>query len=185
MKSQTRFRNPGFTLIELLVTIGIIALIIGLAMPEVNRFIDRSRSTACLANLRVIGVSVRNFINDNDGTFPIIETNPESPIYPDDVEAKGMLETLEPYGMPPAALRCPSDVRARNYFASRGTSYEWSPVVDDEPAINPVFYTRRGARRVSPARVRLVMDIDAVHNSRQNRLYGDGGVSGWGLRFSK
>ncbi len=169
----------GFTLVELIITLAIIGLLVALAIPQVNGFLDRSRSTACLANLRAIGVAVRNYINDNDSTFPVIETNPASPIYPEEVGAKGMLETLEPYGLVAAALRCPADVRARNYFAQRGTSYEWRPVVDDEPALNPVIYTRRGERQVNPSRVRLVIDIDAVHNGRQNQLYGDGRVRGF------
>lgn len=171
--------SRGFTLVELIITMAIVGLLVGLAMPEFSRFLDRSRSTACVANLRTIGVAVRNYINDNDATFPVIETNPASPIYPEDLGAKGMFETLQPYGLVESALRCPADVRARNYFASRGTSYEWRPVVDDEPALNPVIYTRRGERQVSPSRVRLVIDIDAVHNGRQNQLYGDGRVRGF------
>lgn len=168
--------GDGFTLLEILVVLTILALLLGLAVPELNRYIDRANSTACAANLRSIGLAVRNYINENDGTFPIIETNPDNPIYPDDVEARPMLETLEPYGITARTLRCPADVRGRNYFAQRGTSYEWRPVVDDENFQAPKIYTRRGERSVNPARVRLVIDIDAVHNGRQNQLYGDGRV---------
>lgn len=169
----------AFTLVELLVVLAIVGLLVGLGVPEFNRFFDRSRSTACLSNLRAIGASVRNYINDNDSTFPIIETNPADPIYPEEVEARGMLETLEPYGLTTTMLRCPADVRAKNYFAQRGTSYEWRPIVDDEPALNPIVFTRRGERRVSPSRVRLVIDIDAVHNGRNNQLFADGRVRGF------
>jgi prepilin-type N-terminal cleavage/methylation domain-containing protein len=178
-KSFRKTARRGFTLVELIITLAIVGLLVGLALPEFSRFQDRARSTACLANLRTIGVSVRNYVNDNDATFPIIETNPASPIYPEELGARGILETLQPYGLVENALRCPADVKARNYFASRGTSYEWRPVVDDEPALNPVIYTRRGERQVNPSRVRLVIDIDAVHNGRQNQLYGDGRVRGF------
>jgi prepilin-type N-terminal cleavage/methylation domain-containing protein len=166
----------GFTLVELLAVLAILAILFALGVPEYNRYIDRANSAACAANLRAIGLAVRNYINENDGTFPIIETNPDNPIYPAEVEARPMLETLEPYGITARTLRCPSDVRARNYFGARGTSYEWRPVVDDENFMSPKIYTRRGERSVNPSRIRLVIDIDAVHNGRQNQLYGDGRV---------
>jgi prepilin-type N-terminal cleavage/methylation domain-containing protein/prepilin-type processing-associated H-X9-DG protein len=171
-------RGPcrAFTLLEMLVVLSLVAVLIGLAIPEFQRFIDRARSTACSSNLRSIGVTVRNYINEHEGTFPVIETNPENPIYPEGVEARGLFETLEPYGLTQANLRCPGDIAGPNYFADRGTSYEWRPVIDGEIALNPVFYTRRGERRVNPARVRLVIDISPVHNGRMNQLRGDGSV---------
>ncbi len=170
--------RPGaFTLIELLLVVAIIALLISLAVPEFGRFVDRARSVGCAGNLRSIGISVRNYINDNDGTYPVIETNPEDPIYPEEVGAKGMLETLEPYGLTAATLSCKADVTGSNHFAKRGTSYEWRPSVDDEPALQPKILTRRGSERsVNPARVRLCIDIEPVHNGRMNVLYGDGRV---------
>lgn len=169
----------AFTLVELLVVLALVAILISLAVPEYQGFIERSRSTACASNLRAIGLAVRNFINENDGTFPVIETNPDNPIYPEDVEARGMLETLEPYGISSRNLRCPGDVAGPNYFAARGNSYEWRPVIDGENSINPVMYTRRGERNVNPSRVRLVIDIAPVHSGRQNQLRGDGSVRGF------
>lgn len=173
---RTPFSRRAFTLVELIAVMAIVALLVSLAIPEVQRFLERARSTACAGNLRGIGLAVRNYINDNDGTFPVIETNPGNPIYPEEVGARGMLESLEPYGLTSNMLRCPSDVRGPNYFAQRGTSYEWRPVIDGETAINPILYTRRGERQVNPARVRIVMDFTPVHNGRQNQLFADGRV---------
>jgi len=170
-------QKRGLTIVELLAVLAIVAILLGLGVPEYYRYIDRANSAACAANLRSIGLAVRNYINENDGTFPIIETNPDNPIYPPEVQARPMLETLEPYGVTSRTLRCPSDERARNYFGSRGTSYEWRPVVDGENFMTPKIYTRRGERSVNPSRVRLVVDIDAVHNGRQNQLYADGRVT--------
>jgi prepilin-type N-terminal cleavage/methylation domain-containing protein/prepilin-type processing-associated H-X9-DG protein len=170
------FSRRAFTLVELIAVLALVSLLISLAIPEMQRFLERARSTACASNLRSIGLAVRNYINEHDGTFPVIETNPDNPIYPEEVQARGMLETLEPYGVTVNMLRCPSDLRGPDYFDQRGTSYEWRPVIDGENSVNPIFYTRRGARQVSPSRVRIVMDFTPVHNGRQNRLFADGRV---------
>lgn len=174
MKSSSS--RLAFTLVELIAVIALVAILVGLMVPEAQRLVERARSTACSANLRNIGMAVRNYINDNDGTYPVIETNPEAPIYPEEVQARGMLETLEPYGVTGRSLLCPSDRRGPDYFAQRGTSYEWRPVIDGESSLNPILYTRRGERQVDPARVRIVMDFTPVHNGRQNLLFADGRV---------
>jgi prepilin-type N-terminal cleavage/methylation domain-containing protein/prepilin-type processing-associated H-X9-DG protein len=170
-------RHGAFSLIELIIVIAIVGILLTLAFPEYQRLIERARSVVCMNNLRQIGVAVGTYLTDNDNTFPFIEPNPADPVYDPAYEAKPMLTELGPYGVTQQLLRCPEDLRAGNYFARRGSSYQWRPILDGELKVNPVVYGWRGATRtVNPARMRICMDFEAVHFNRANRLYADGHV---------
>ena len=129
-----------------------------------------------MSNLRQIGVAVANYATENDGKIPKIEPDPSQPIYEPEDGAKGMLETLEPYGVSKAFLQCPSDVKAYNHFKTRGNSYEWIPIADDENKNSPSVYRRGGQRAATPSRVRITMDLENVHFGRRNFLFLDGHV---------
>lgn len=171
--------RTGFTLVELACVLALAALLISLSVPAFQKIIQRAESTACLSNLRQIGIAVQACINDNNGHYPLIETDPTDPVYPPEAGARSMRETLEPYGITPAVLQCPADRRYNNRFQEKGSSYEWRPLIDDEPLVNPEIFGRWGTRVVRPSRFRLVIDIDPVHSGRQNRLYADGSVRGF------
>lgn len=169
----------AFSLLEILVVLSIVALLAATLAPEAGRLMEKSRSSACLGNLRSLGVALNLYLADHDGTFPFIN-NPGQEVYteenvPEGVEPVTLLQAFGPYGIDERVLRCPSDVAFNNRFRTTGTSYEWRPMLDGETSVNPQIYSRRGVftlRRLS--RFRILMDIDPVHFGRQNRLYADG-----------
>jgi prepilin-type N-terminal cleavage/methylation domain-containing protein/prepilin-type processing-associated H-X9-DG protein len=65
----------GFTLVELLVVIGIIAVLIAILLPALNKSRARAQTVVCMSQIRQVGQAVTMYANANGGRLPYNYTN--------------------------------------------------------------------------------------------------------------
>jgi prepilin-type N-terminal cleavage/methylation domain-containing protein/prepilin-type processing-associated H-X9-DG protein len=78
--------DAGFTLIELLVVIAVIAILAGLLLPVLSGAKRRGAQSACINNLKQLGIGMKIYVDDNNNAFPGIASRhygyqPEDWIY--------------------------------------------------------------------------------------------------------
>ncbi len=137
MRADRRCRI-GFTLVELLVVIGIIAFLIAMLLPALNKARAAAKKTACLSNLRQVGQGFFMYSAYYKGALPHPDRTPPNNT---DSNAFGWLPgwalimarakclPLNQDGYCPVAV-CPADELPRNwgqpvsYFANIG-HWQW------------------------------------------------------------
>ena len=106
----------GFTLIELLVVIAIIAILAAILFPVFAQAREKARQTACLSNLRQLGVGFAMYTQDYDECLPdrrelktTLGYKPWGSAWPaSDPRSGWVIPVLEPYLKDRAILSCPS-----------------------------------------------------------------------------
>jgi prepilin-type N-terminal cleavage/methylation domain-containing protein len=150
----------GFTLLELLVVTVLIGILASLLLPTLGRAQRSARATACLSNLRQIGLGLSLFVSDNEDRLPVCPPLPSA-----DTNLTAITSVLAPHLQAKAVFECPED---RTIFPANQTSYEWNAFLngasydrpqDWSPVTLSIVETIFGGRLDTP----LVGDAEAYH----------------------
>jgi type II secretory pathway pseudopilin PulG len=162
----------------MLVVIGIIAILAALLLPALGRAKESGKATACIGNLRQIGVAIQLYVQENHNRLPFMQdyypgiTNQYPP---PNVVLSNHLGNLN-------VLRCPSDTwgtnpipvvtAGRTYFEQTGSSYGWYNLLNGQD-LDHLKVMNMKMRRFP-----LMSDKDQFHAARGpgrrvNSVYGD------------
>jgi len=155
----------AFTLIELVVVIAIIGALATLIFPVYQRVVQNSRATACLSNLRQLGIALNLYLGEHNMVMPTLAAGRQ-----DKSEDVAVIDnTLDAYVNDPVVFACPAD---HNIAAGTGTSYYWNVALNGQSAMSLNFLQITHEQ----SRIPILSDKQNFHQ-KVNILYADGHVT--------
>lgn len=190
-------QSRGFTLVELLVVIGIIAMLMGVLLPVLQKAREAASRAQCLSNIRQVTMGIIMYTHGNRGYFPAASPfNIQSPfdwIHYQQGRAAALPPklTIATGGIGPYlklslsnlnVLRCPSDnwdVRASGFPTAHGTKYPFSYALNWHLALPtgtnvPLVSVKRKITQVKNTSEKILLAEE------DERTLDDGNCAMWG-----
>lgn len=106
-------KRSGFTLVELLVVVGIIAVLVAILLPALQKARTQAVAVACGSNLRQAGIALMMYANDNKGNVCPYFKDAGGGIFlwPSIITANSVLST-KGYLQPGPVFGCPASIYA-------------------------------------------------------------------------
>ena len=136
---------------------------------------EQGKATACLSNLRQVGVALQLYVQDNDNRLPIMRDQPAGTNQPTTNVVFGPDVVLRAYLGNTNVLRCPSD--RQHLFENTGSSYAWNSLLNGQRDDNLNVF----GMHFDPHAIPVFFDKEDFHKARGsgkavNYLYADGHI---------